>query len=199
MLYIIHYICYIYVNMLYIFIYYICYYTVASELRCDTCRLVDLGPLWTSSSVTWWWDSSCEYGFCKLWDAAHVKTVTVICWVWVPFLVHGSHTWLVIRIICGNGEGFGKIQISSPTPEITESEFFWEGEKSVLLTGSLGNYDVFGKLCFVCMPQLMDLRKPEVPSYPRLGFPLKSSCHLSSQTIRESNIEAQEEQELFSL
>ena len=106
-----------------------CYYTVASELICDTRSLVDLGPLWTSSSVTWWWGSLCGCGLCKLWDAAHVKTVTVICWVWVRFLVHGSHTWLVIRILCGSGEGFGKIQISSPTPEMTESEFFWEGRE----------------------------------------------------------------------
>ena len=127
------YVCvYMYTYNIYVICMLICYilcyicYTVASELRCDTCRLVDLGPLWTSSLVTWCWDSFCEYGFCKLWDAAHVKTVTVICWVWIPFLVHGSHTWLVIRIICGSGEGFGKIQISILTPEITESEFFWE-------------------------------------------------------------------------
>lgn len=57
-----------------------------------------------------------------------------------------------------------KYRFPVPPQKWLNQNFSERAEKSVLLTGSLGNCVVFGKLCFVRMPQLIDLRKPELPS-----------------------------------
>ena len=76
-----------------------------------------------------------------------------------------AHTlgWLLESFV-GVGRALEKYRFPVSPQKLLNQNFSERTEKSVLLTGSLGNYDVFGKLCFVCMPQLMDLRKPELPS-----------------------------------
>lgn len=83
--------------------------------------------------------------------------------------------------------GFGKIQNPSLTPDLLNQNLCERlGSKSPYFTGSLGNYDVFGRLCFVHKPQLMDLRKQNTSLlFLAWTFPPKSSFCLSSETIRK--------------
>lgn len=78
------------------------------------------------------------------------------------FLAH-IPGWLLESFV-GVGRALEKYIFPVPPQKLLNQNFFERAEKSVLVTGSLGNCDVFGKLCFVRMPQLMDLRKPELPS-----------------------------------
>ena len=45
-------------------------------------------------------------------------------------------------------------------PDLLNQSFCEWTQKSIFLTGYIGNYAVFGELHFVHKPQLMDLRKP---------------------------------------
>lgn len=93
-------------------------------------------------------------------------------WVWVI-------RWSGVRVALGKY----RIPVSPQT--------YWiricvKGSKSLYFTGSLGNCDVFGRLCFVHKPQLMDLRKPNTSLlFLAWTFPPKNSFRLSSETIRK--------------
>lgn len=147
-----------------------CYYTVASELRCDTHSLVDLGPLWTSDHSEphhRWHGDEVVYV-----DVAFVNSEMLPTWKLLLLFAESeysfwfmAHTpgWLLESFV-GVERALEKYRFPVPLQKWLNQNFSERAEKSVLLTGSLGNCVVFGKLCFVRMPQLIDLRKPELPS-----------------------------------